>query len=100
MGAQVEEFPDGMRVAGRSAGKLHGAKIDPHGDHRIAMALPWWLSAPGRHRFATPIASASPFLNFSPLWTVCERPNPRRGVCTRPALPEVPTSDSKPTSCI
>ena len=39
MGAQVEEFPDGMRVAGRSAGKLHGAKIDPQGDHRIAMAL-------------------------------------------------------------
>jgi 3-phosphoshikimate 1-carboxyvinyltransferase len=39
MGAQVEEFPDGLRVEGRSAGKLQGAKIDPHGDHRIAMAL-------------------------------------------------------------
>ena len=39
MGARVEEFPDGMRVKGRAAGKLHGAKIDPHGDHRIAMAL-------------------------------------------------------------
>jgi 3-phosphoshikimate 1-carboxyvinyltransferase len=39
MGADVEEFPDGMRVAGRSAGILHGAKIEPHGDHRIAMAL-------------------------------------------------------------
>jgi 3-phosphoshikimate 1-carboxyvinyltransferase len=39
MGAQVEEFPDGLRVAGRSAGKLRGAKIDPQGDHRIAMAL-------------------------------------------------------------
>lgn len=39
MGAQVEEFPDGMRVEGRSAGKLHGAKVDPQGDHRIAMAL-------------------------------------------------------------
>ena len=39
MGARVEEFPDGMRVEGRSAGKLHGAKIDPAGDHRIAMAL-------------------------------------------------------------
>lgn len=39
MGAQVEEFPDGMRVAGRSAGALKGAKIDPQGDHRIAMAL-------------------------------------------------------------
>jgi 3-phosphoshikimate 1-carboxyvinyltransferase len=39
MGAQVEEFGDGLRVAGKSAGKLRGAKIDPKGDHRIAMAL-------------------------------------------------------------
>jgi 3-phosphoshikimate 1-carboxyvinyltransferase len=39
MGADVEEFPDGLRVAGHSAGKLRGAKVDPHGDHRIAMAL-------------------------------------------------------------
>lgn len=39
MGAKVEEFPDGMRVQGRSAGKLRGAKVDSHGDHRIAMAL-------------------------------------------------------------
>jgi 3-phosphoshikimate 1-carboxyvinyltransferase len=39
MGARVEEFPDGLRVEGRAAGKLHGAKIDPAGDHRIAMAL-------------------------------------------------------------
>jgi 3-phosphoshikimate 1-carboxyvinyltransferase len=39
MGADVEEFPDGMRVAGRDSGKLRGAKIDPQGDHRIAMAL-------------------------------------------------------------
>ena len=39
MGADVEEFPDGLKVAGRSAGKLRGAKVDPQGDHRIAMAL-------------------------------------------------------------
>ncbi len=39
MGARVEEFPDGLRVEGRSAGKLRGARIDPQGDHRIAMAL-------------------------------------------------------------
>lgn len=38
MGATVEEFPDGLRVAGRG-GKLRGAKVDPQGDHRIAMAL-------------------------------------------------------------
>jgi 3-phosphoshikimate 1-carboxyvinyltransferase len=39
MGARVEEFADGMRVEGRAAGKLRGAKVDPQGDHRIAMAL-------------------------------------------------------------
>src|ERR1700739_1342865 len=39
MGATVEEFPDGLKVAGRSAGKLRGAVIEPHGDHRIAMAF-------------------------------------------------------------
>jgi 3-phosphoshikimate 1-carboxyvinyltransferase len=39
MGAGVEEFPDGLRVEGSSAGKLRGAKVDPAGDHRIAMAL-------------------------------------------------------------
>jgi len=37
MGAEVEEFPDGLRVAGRQM--LHGAEIDPHDDHRIAMAF-------------------------------------------------------------
>jgi 3-phosphoshikimate 1-carboxyvinyltransferase len=39
MGAKVEEFPDGLRVEGKSAGKLKGAKVDPKDDHRIAMAL-------------------------------------------------------------
>ena len=39
MGAKVEERPDGLRVEGRSAGLLHGAEIDPRGDHRIAMAF-------------------------------------------------------------
>jgi 3-phosphoshikimate 1-carboxyvinyltransferase len=39
MGAVVEERPDGLNVEGRRAGKLHGAEIEPHGDHRIAMAF-------------------------------------------------------------
>ena len=39
MGAGVEERPDGLRIAGRSAGPFHGAEIDPHGDHRMAMAF-------------------------------------------------------------
>jgi 3-phosphoshikimate 1-carboxyvinyltransferase len=39
MGAKVEERADGLKVEGRSAGQLHGAEIDPRGDHRIAMAF-------------------------------------------------------------
>lgn len=39
MGAKVEELPDGLRVEGRSAGRLRGAEIDPRGDHRMAMAF-------------------------------------------------------------
>ena len=37
MGAEVEEFDDGLAVAGKT--RLHGALIDSHGDHRIAMAF-------------------------------------------------------------
>ena len=37
MGASVEEFDDGLAVAGPT--RLHGALIDSHGDHRIAMAF-------------------------------------------------------------
>ncbi|HJZ81300.1 MAG TPA: 3-phosphoshikimate 1-carboxyvinyltransferase [Pyrinomonadaceae bacterium] len=37
MGAAVEEFEDGLRVAGPV--KLRGDSIDSHGDHRIAMAF-------------------------------------------------------------
>jgi 3-phosphoshikimate 1-carboxyvinyltransferase len=39
MGARVDERPDGLRVEGRAAGRLHGAEIEPRGDHRIAMAF-------------------------------------------------------------
>ena len=39
MGAKVEERPDGLKVEGRRGGKLHGAEIEPRGDHRIAMAF-------------------------------------------------------------
>ena len=39
MGAKVDERPDGLKVEGRGAGKLRGAVIEPHGDHRIAMAF-------------------------------------------------------------
>jgi 3-phosphoshikimate 1-carboxyvinyltransferase len=39
MGATVEERTDGLRVEGRRAGRMHGAEIEPRGDHRIAMAF-------------------------------------------------------------
>ena len=37
MGAEVEEFEDGMEIEGGKP--LHAAVIDSHGDHRIAMAF-------------------------------------------------------------
>ena len=37
MGAQVEEFPDGMKIPGGQT--LHGAEIESYDDHRIAMAF-------------------------------------------------------------
>jgi len=37
MGAEVEEFEDGLAVSGPT--QLRGAAIDSHGDHRIAMAF-------------------------------------------------------------
>ena len=37
MGAEVEEFDDGLFVKGPT--KLHGALIESYGDHRIAMAF-------------------------------------------------------------
>ena len=37
MGAEVEEFEDGLQVFGPA--KLRGARIDSHNDHRIAMAF-------------------------------------------------------------
>jgi 3-phosphoshikimate 1-carboxyvinyltransferase len=37
IGANVDERPDGVSVHGPS--RLRGATVDPHGDHRVAMAL-------------------------------------------------------------
>lgn len=37
MGAEVEEYEDGMRIAGKQS--LRGAPIESYGDHRIAMAF-------------------------------------------------------------
>ena len=37
MGADIEEKPDGLLIRGPV--KLHGAEVESHGDHRIAMTL-------------------------------------------------------------
>jgi 3-phosphoshikimate 1-carboxyvinyltransferase len=37
LGAPIEERPDGFVIAGPA--RLHGAVVDSHGDHRLAMAL-------------------------------------------------------------
>ena len=37
MGCEVEEYDDGLRVEGPA--KLHGARIESRGDHRIAMSF-------------------------------------------------------------
>jgi len=37
MGAEVDEFEDGMEIQGGKP--LHGATLESHGDHRIAMAF-------------------------------------------------------------
>jgi 3-phosphoshikimate 1-carboxyvinyltransferase len=37
MGAELEEFEDGLRIPGGQT--LHGAELDAFGDHRIAMAF-------------------------------------------------------------
>ena len=37
LGVQIEERPDGFVIAGPT--RLHGATVDSHGDHRLAMSL-------------------------------------------------------------
>ncbi len=65
MGAEVEEFPDGLRVGGRAAGRLRGATIDPHEDHRIAMAFAIAaLGAEGETILRDPHCVAISFPNF------------------------------------
>ena len=65
MGAEVEERPDGLRVEGRAAGKLHGAEIEPRGDHRIAMAFAVaGLAASGETRILDPACAAVSYPTF------------------------------------
>lgn len=66
MGAEVEEFDDGLAVAGPA--RLHGALVDSHGDHRIAMAFAVAaLIAEGETEIVGPECVAISFPEFFPL---------------------------------
>ncbi len=73
MGAEVEEFEDGLDVPGGQ--QLHGARIDSGGDHRIAMAFSVAaLRAEGETAIAGAESAAISFPEFfEMLETVAER---------------------------
>ncbi len=73
MGAEVEEFPDGLRVPGRQT--LHGAELDSAGDHRIAMAFAVAaLRAQGETTIRNADAASISFPEFWKMFdSVCER---------------------------
>ena len=63
MGAEVEEFDDGLRIPGGQ--QLHGAEIDSFGDHRIAMAFAVAaLRAEGETRICNANAAVISFPEF------------------------------------
>jgi len=39
MGAAIQERPDGLVIQGAGGARLHGARGQSHGDHRVAMSL-------------------------------------------------------------
>ena len=68
MGAEVEEREDGLRVPGGQS--LHGAEVDSHGDHRIAMAF---AVAALRAEGETTIHGAdAAVISFPEFWTMLE----------------------------
>ena len=69
MGAEVEEFEDGLRIPGGQ--KLRGASLDSFGDHRIAMAF---AVASLRAEGETEIKSAdAAVISFPEFFTTLER---------------------------
>lgn len=66
MGADVEEFEDGLFVSGPT--ELRGARLDSHGDHRIAMAFTVAaLIAKGETQIEGSECAAISFPEFFPL---------------------------------
>ena len=69
MGAQIEEFPDGMTIQGGVM--LHGAEVDSETDHRVAMSLAVAAQiASGVTTIARPEAAAVSYPGF---WDDLER---------------------------
>ena len=69
MGAQIEEFPDGMTIQGGVT--LHGAEVDSETDHRVAMSLAVAAQiASGVTTIARPEAAAVSYPGF---WDDLER---------------------------
>ena len=65
MGAGIEELSDGLVIQG---GKLHGADVDGHSDHRVIMALAVaGLAAEGETRVSTAEAASITFPTFGDL---------------------------------
>ena len=71
MGAHVETFEDGMAITGPV--KLEGARIEAHGDHRIAMAFAIaGLIAEGKTEIDGAESIRTSFPNFeTELWRLC-----------------------------
>jgi len=71
MGADVETFEDGLAIKGPT--KLHGATIESHGDHRIAMSFAVaGLFAEGKTVIDGAETINTSFPNFeSELWRLC-----------------------------
>ncbi|MCX7046379.1 MAG: 3-phosphoshikimate 1-carboxyvinyltransferase [Candidatus Sumerlaeota bacterium] len=65
MGARIEELPDGLVIHG---GKLKGAKVHGHADHRVVMALSVaGMAAQGETEIATAEAAAVTVPQFTAL---------------------------------
>ncbi|MEW6034007.1 MAG: 3-phosphoshikimate 1-carboxyvinyltransferase [Chloroflexota bacterium] len=77
MGARIEELPDGMLIHG--VGRLRGAEVNSHGDHRLAMSLAIaGLAAEGTTTIAGAEAASVSYPTFwSDLETVAGKPRTR-----------------------
>ncbi|MDR2051550.1 MAG: 3-phosphoshikimate 1-carboxyvinyltransferase [Deltaproteobacteria bacterium] len=62
MGARIEEYPDGLRIY---PSVLRGARVDSHGDHRIAMSLAVAALACGNVRIENTACVAKSFPGFA-----------------------------------